>query len=316
MTTVFVVGATGVLGRETVARLLEAGHEVRALARNTERAAPIAALGAEPVLADVYDLDAMTKAVAGADALVHIATRIPPATKMRSASAWAENTRLRVEGTRVLVDAALAAGVTRVVAESITFIYCDGGSEWIDERAPVDAPVGLQPVVALERELERFTASGGGGSGERIGIALRFGSFYGPEARSTDEYLMLGRKRVAPVLGPADGYVSSIHTHDAATAVAASLAAPSGAYNVVDDVPLTRREYADVFASAFGLRRLHITPQPIVRLAGGAAVQTLVRSQRVSNAALKAATGWAPTRRSAADGWAEIAAERKENAHA
>ena len=312
MTTVFVVGATGVLGRETVARLLDAGHEVRALARNAERVAPVAALGAEPVVADVYDQDAMTKAVAGADTLVHIATRIPPATKMRSASAWAENTRLRVEGTRVLVDAALAAGVTRVIAESITFIYCDGGSEWLDERAAVDATIGLQPVIALEHEVERFTGSSGG----RVGVSLRFGSFYGPDARSTDEYLMLGRTHIAPVLGPADGYVSSIHAHDAATAVVASLAVPAGVYNVVDDVPLTRREYADAFANAFGLRRLHITPQPIVRLAGGAAAQVLVRSQRVSNAALKAATGWAPATRTAADGWAEIAAVRKENAHA
>ncbi len=312
MTTVFVVGATGVLGRETVARLLDAGHEVRALARNAARAEPILALGAHAVVADVYDQDAVTKTVAGADTLVHIATRIPPATKMRSAAAWAENTRLRVEGTRVLVDAAIAAGVTRVVAESITFIYCDGGSEWLDERAPVDATVGLQPVIALEHEVERFTASGGG----RTGISLRFGSFYGPESRSTDEYLMLGRKRIAPVLGPADGYVSSIHTNDAAAAVVASLTAPAGVYNVVDDVPLTRREYADVFANAFGLRRLHITPQPIVRLAGGPAVQALVRSQRVSNAALKAATGWTPATRSAADGWAEIATERKESSRA
>jgi nucleoside-diphosphate-sugar epimerase len=311
MTTVFVVGATGVLGRGTVARLLEAGHDVRALARNDARAKEIAAMGAAPVVADVYDRDAMTIAVAGADTLVHIATRIPPATRMRSASAWAENTRLRVEGTKVLVDAALAAGVRRVVAESITFVYADGGSEWLDEHAPVAATPGLQPVIVLENEVARFTASGDG----RAGIALRFGSFYGPDARSTDEYLALARTHLAPVLGPAGGYVSSIHTDDAANAIVASLAVPAGIYNVVDDVPLTRREYADAFATAFGLRRLRLMPQPIVRLVGGGAVEALVRSQRVSNTALKS-NGWAPATPSAVDGWAEVAAARKEAAHA
>jgi nucleoside-diphosphate-sugar epimerase len=312
MTTVFVTGATGVLGREAVARLLEAGHEVRALARNDERAAPIARMGAEPVVADIYDRDALTRAVSRADTLVHIATRIPPLAQARRASAWTENSRLRVEGTKALVDAALAAGVSRFVAESITFIYCDGGSDWLDEHAAVDATEGLQPVIALENEVARFTGAGGGG----VGIALRFGSFYGPDARSTDEYLSLARRRLAPALGSPDGYVSSIHTHDAATAVVASLAAPAGAYNVVDDVPLTRREYADAFARAFGLGRLRIMPQPVVRLMGGAAAQALVRSQRVSNAALTTATGWVPATPSAADGWAEIAAMRKESSRA
>jgi nucleoside-diphosphate-sugar epimerase len=312
MNTVFVVGATGVLGRETVAGLLEAGHEVRALARSAERVAPISAMGAEPVVADIYDRDAMTKAVSGADTLVHIATRIPTASNMRSASAWAENSRLRVEGTKALVDAALAADVGRVVAESITFIYRDGGSNWLDERSAVEATAGLEPVVTLENEVARFTAAGGG----TVGIALRFGSFYGPEARSTDEYLALARRKLAPVLGSPKGYVSSIHTSDAATAVVSSLAAPAGVYNVVDDEPLTRREYAQAFAHAFGLRRLRITPRRVVRLMGGTAMQALVRSQRVSNGALKAATSWTPATRSAVDGWVEISAARKESSHA
>jgi nucleoside-diphosphate-sugar epimerase len=311
MTTVFVTGATGVLGRQAVARLLDAGHDVRALARNAERAAAIATLGAEPVVADIFDRAAMTDALSGAGALVHVATRIPPANKMRSRSAWAENTRLRVEGTNVLVDAALAAGVSRVVAESITFIYCDGGSEWLDEHAAVDASPGLQPVIALENEVTRFTAAAPG----NVGISLRFGSFYGPEARSTDEYLTLARGRIAPVLGTAGGYVSSIYTDDAATAVVAALVAPGGAYNIVDDEPLTRRDYADAFARAFGLRRLRIAPSPMARLMGDA-LKPVVRSQRVSNATFKAAAPWVPATPSASDGWGAIAASRKEASHA
>jgi nucleoside-diphosphate-sugar epimerase len=306
MATVFVTGATGVLGRGTMVRLVEEGHRVRALARNAERASVISAMAAEPVVADIYDTDAMTRALSGADSLLHLATRIPPLTRARRASAWAENTRLRAVGTKVLVDAALAAGVGRVVAESITFIYRDGGSEWLDEHSPVEATVGLQSVVILEDEVARFTARGG------VGISLRFGLFYGADTRGTDEYLKTAALRVAPVLGPPEGYMSSIHTSDAARAVVDSFGAPAGTYNVVDDVPLTRREYVDAFARAFGFRRLRFVPPSVVRAVGGAAAQALLRSQRVSSGALRSATGWAPELPSAVEGWAAVAATRRE----
>jgi nucleoside-diphosphate-sugar epimerase len=311
MATVFLTGATGVLGRGTVAQLLEAGHAVRALARNADRAPAIAALGAEP-LVDIYDVESMTTAVSGSDAVLHLATRIPPMAQMWKAAAWAENSALREVGTRALVDAALACGVPRVIAESITFIYGDGGSQWIDERSPVAATPGLLPVITLENEVARFT----GAAGDGVGIALRFGSFYGPDARSTDEYLTLARRRVAPVLGSAAGYVSSIHTRDAASAVVAALRAPAGVYNVVDDVPLTHRGYADAFARAFGLQRLRLAPPAIVRFPGGGAVRPLVRSQRVRNTAFRQATGWAPEVPSAVDGWSGIAAAHKEASRA
>jgi nucleoside-diphosphate-sugar epimerase len=311
MATAFVTGATGVLGRGTVKRLLEEGHRVRALARNDERASVISAMGAEPVVADIYDSDAMRSALSGGiDVLLHLATRIPPIAQARRKAAWAENTRLRAVGTKVLVDAALATGVGRVVAESITFIYRDGGAEWLDERSPVESTTALQSVVTLEDEVARFTSHGG------IGIALRFGAFYGADARGTEEFLKVARRRVAPVLGSADGYVSSIHTRDAADAVVASLAAPAGVYNVVDDTPLTRREYADAFASAFRLRRLRIIGPKVVRILGGAASEVLLRSQRVSNAALRSATGWVPAFPSSVDGWVAVAAAREETSHA
>ena len=312
MATIFITGATGVLGRGTVARLLDDGHRVRALARNADRVAAIERLRVEPVVADIYDLESMIRALAGADVAMHLATRIPPVVQARRPSAWAENTKLRAVGTKVLVDAALAAGVGRVVAESITFLYRDGGSEWLDEQSPVDPGDALQSVVTLEDETARFTAQSSGGGG----IVLRFGSFYGADARSTDEYLKAAQRRLAPVLGPPDGYVSSIHTRDAAAATVAALSAPAGTYNVVDDVPLTRREYADGFAHAFGLRRLRIVGPSVVRVAGGRTAQVLVRSQRVRNVAFRGATGWAPEVASAVDGWAEIAAARNEASHA
>jgi nucleoside-diphosphate-sugar epimerase len=305
MATAFVTGATGVLGRGTVERLLDQGHRVRALARNPERASVISALGAEPVVGDIFDVDAMTRAMAGADSVLHLATRIPPVTQARRPAAWEEKTRLRALGTRVLVDAALAAGVARVVAESITLIYADGGAEWIDERSTVEPTPGLESVVTLEREVERCTAAG------RVGIALRFGLFYGPDARSTDESLRAAARRVAPVLGAAGAYLSSIDTGDAANAVVASCRAPAGVYNVVDDEPLTRRAFTEAFATAFGFRHLRIVAGPVARVAGGSAARALARSHRVRNAAFRDATGWAPEVPSAIDGWKRVAATKE-----
>ena len=310
MATIFVTGTTGVLGRGAVKLLVEAGHHVRGHARNAERAALVEALGAEPIVADLYDGDAMPSAMAGADTLLHLATSIPPVEKARKPSAWAENNRLRAVGTKVLVDAALAAGVTRVVAESITFTYADGGDQWIDEHWPVDAGEAMQSVVTLEEHVARFASEGG------AGVTLRFGAFYGAEARNTDEYIKAARRRVAPALGPPDGYLSSIHTGDAASAVVAALGAPTGIYNVVDDNPLTRREYVDAFARAFGFGRLRLVPPTIVKVAGGAVGKMLLRSQRVSNAAFRNATGWAPAVPDAIEGWAAVAAIRTEASNA
>src|SRR5690242_16039846 len=95
---VFVAGGTGTLGRPTIGLLRGAGHEVHALARNDERAARLRALGAEPVVADLFDARAMTEAVTGMDAILHLATRIPPLNQMRKLAAWRDNDRLRSQG--------------------------------------------------------------------------------------------------------------------------------------------------------------------------------------------------------------------------
>jgi nucleoside-diphosphate-sugar epimerase len=145
----------------------------------------------------------------------------------------------------------------------------------------------LQSLFDLEREVMRFAANDG------RGIALRFGSFYGPEARSLDEMLQLARKGVAPFMGRPDAYMSSIHTDDAASAVVASIGLPTGVYNVCDE-PLTRRAVADAFADAFGTHRLHFVPQFVQRMTARKRGDALMRSQRVSNRKFREATGWEP----------------------
>jgi nucleoside-diphosphate-sugar epimerase len=230
---------------------------------------------------------------------------------MRKPSAWSENHRLRSELTPMLVDIALQQDIGTFLAESITFIYPDRGADWIDESTPIEAgnPI-LGSVFDLEHEVERFSAAG------RRGVTLRFALFYGPTAESTRAALRYARLRVAMSPG-GTGYQSNVHTDDAGAAVAAALTAPAGTYNIGDDEPLPRPEFAEAFATAFDLGRLRQLPPAVVRLAGGPGTVSVLRSQRVRNSRFKETTGWAPRHPSAREGWkACAAAMQEEKAHA
>jgi nucleoside-diphosphate-sugar epimerase len=300
---VFVTGATGVVGRATLPRLVEAGHTVRAVARGGDKATLVRSLGAEPVAVDLFDAGAVKAAVTGSDAVLHLATNVPRLARAARKRAWETHNRLRTEATRHLVQAALAAGAGTFVKESVTFVYPDRGDAWIDESTPADESITmLRPTLDGERLVEPMAGVVGGRA-----VVLRFGLFYGPRNRATDEGLRLARWRASMLAGKPDTFMSSIHTDDAAAAVVAALDAPGGVYNVVDDDPLTRRGYLDAFSEAFGLGRLRLTPGWVLRLVAGSVSRVLTASQRCSNRRFRDATGWAPQYPNAREGWKEIA---------
>ncbi|HEX6818568.1 MAG TPA: NAD-dependent epimerase/dehydratase family protein [Ktedonobacterales bacterium] len=307
---IFVTGATGVLGRPVVRALVAAGHRVRALSRSAENRSLISELGAEPVEGDLYDAASMREAMAGCSAVLHLATKIPPTAQVGRPQAWLENDRIRTEGTRILVDAAIAAGVSVFVYPSVCLVYPSSGEKWIDaETTPPDAPA-IHSTVDAEAEVARFATDG------RRGIVLRMGSFYGPGAASTRDQIRMAHLGIAPVPGPTDGYVSTIWIADAARAVVASLAGgvPSGTYDVVDDEPFPRGELIGVIARSLGRKRLLRLPEPVIRVTTGAVGEYLSRSQRVSNRRFKAASGWAPEVRDSRVGWARLAESERERA--
>ena len=158
------------------------------------------------------------------------------------------NTRIRTEGSNAVVDAALAAGVPRLIQESISFMYPDGGDRWMDETVPIDPPPGIDAVAVAEANANRFTDAG------RVGVVLRFGFFYGPGARTPRRSSASPAATSARSPGAPNGYQSSIHLADAASAVVAALDAPAGIYNVVDDEPLTKKEYAQAVGAAVGVK--------------------------------------------------------------
>lgn len=308
----FVTGGTGVLGRPTVAALVSAGHEVRAVCRRDDAAAALRAQGVEPVAVDLFDADAVKAATAGSDAILHLATSIPPVSKAARRSSWATNNRLRTEATRHLADAARVHGVARFVKESITFMYADAGERWIDEDAALLADLAL---LGATREGEE-TVLGLQPDGCAATV-LRFGLFYGAAGnRGTDEMLRIARYRRSTIAGSSAAFMSSIHVVDAAQAVVAALGAPPGLYNACDDEPLTRGDYLDAFARAFGTSKVRPIPSGVLRLAGGKSAAALVASQRCSNRRFREASGWAPRYPSAREGWVAEAAARREGGDA
>lgn len=293
---VFVAGGTGAIGRHAVPALVEAGHAVTALARTRHTARALAAQGASPVAVSLFDRPALTVAVAGHDAIVNLATAIPPMTQFLRRRAWQRNDRIRREGSATVVDAAMAAGIERVVQESVSMLYPGNGADWIDETTPADPFPIARANLAAEGNGHRFTREAG------AGVVLRFGWFYGPGARHSEQLFALARQGLVVVMGRADGYVSSLHVADGGAAVAAALHAPAGGFNVVDDTPLTKREYADALATAAG-RRTWIGYPGRAALAFGDRLTSLTRSLRVSNSRFRTATTWTPRHPSAYEGW-------------
>jgi nucleoside-diphosphate-sugar epimerase len=298
---VFVTGGTGAIGRYAVPALIAAGHAVTALARSPEKAAQLSEQGAEPVRVSIFDRVAVAEAMAGHAAVVNLASAIPPMTRFMRTSAWRDNDRIRIEGSATIVDAAIDARVDRVVQESVCMLYRDHGAEWIDESEPVDQYPMAQGNLAAEANANRFSEAGG------TGVVLRLGWFYGPGATHSEQLLALARRHICVQMGRADGYVSSIHVADGGTAVAAALDAPPGTFNVVDDQPLTKRDYAEALAEAARKRTWIRAPGRAALLLGDRST-SLTRSLRVSNEKFHKATGWAPRHTNARDGWIATAA--------
>jgi len=300
---VFLAGATGVLGRRVLPRLVAAGHDVVAVARDDTKAELIRALGGRPVAVSLFDREGLTAALAGCDTVVNLATHVPPLRRMADPDAWTEHERLRTEGSAALVDAALAVDARTFVQESIAFGTRDGGDHPLDETAAlIDGPLRAG-IEGAEASAARFTAAGDG----RRGIALRFGLFHAPESDTTRAGLRAAAHGLAFALGPADAHQPIIHVDDAADAVVAALDAPAGTYNVVDDESPTQRRYAEALAAAVGARRLRLPPRRLGTALARRSGEHLVASQRADNRRLREATGWRPAHPTATETWADTA---------
>ena len=294
---ILVTGATGVVGRRVVPMLVRAGHHVTAVARSPDKRAILTHSGASAIPLDLFDPPHVRRAVAEHEAVVNLATHMPSSTwRMLLPWSWHENDRVRREGSKNLVDAAIAEHVGRFVQESFGPCYAARGDEWIDESVPL-APVAYnKSILDAERSAERFSEAGG------TGVIVRFATFYGPDSFALRDMVSSVRMGWSPVPGAPDAYISSVAHDDAATAVVASLGIPAGAYNVCDDDPVHRSEYTALLATSAGVRSPKPMPHWMVAIMGTSA-ELLGRSQRISNKKLReAAPGWVPEYPSVRDG--------------
>lgn len=297
---IFLTGATGAMGCAIIDQLVNDGHTVTGTVRTDAGASLVSALGATPIRVDLFDPVALVAAMAGSDVVAHFATRIPGGFAATRVRAWADNDRLRSEATTHLVAAATAACVPRFILESIALAYPDRGQTWIDETQALDpvSPV-MRSALDAEASLADFAARGG------EPLVLRFGRLYGSGRASAD--LIDGvRRRRLPVIGVGNNLVSSIHVEDVGRAVAAALDAPPGVYNVVDDVPLTQREWMLCVAAALGAPSPRTMPRRLARLVLGHVADVLTVSQKISNRRFRAAAHWQPAYSSARRGWPEV----------
>jgi nucleoside-diphosphate-sugar epimerase len=191
---VLVTGGSGVLGRVTIPRLRAKGHAVLA-PTHTEL--------------DLFDAAAVDQAVAGADAILHLATHLRT---QDDGDRWREHDRLRADTSRLLADAGLETDVGTFIQPTVTFVYPDGA---VDEDTPIESvPAHLESALVAERETLRFADEG------RTGIVLRLGFLYGPGTGQAE---------------PNDYYGATLYVDDAGAALVVALAVPSDVYNVCRD---------------------------------------------------------------------------------
>jgi uncharacterized protein YbjT (DUF2867 family) len=152
----FLAGASGVIGQRLIPRLVQAGHVVGGMTRSSSKMALLAQLGAEPLVCDVFDRDALMKAVRNfkPDVILNELTDLPDeAEKIRDHAE--RNARIRREGNQNLIDAARQNGSPKILAQTVAWKLPDGS--------------GAMAVAELERSV---LAEGG--------VVLSYGQFYGP----------------------------------------------------------------------------------------------------------------------------------------
>ncbi|MEV4892928.1 NAD(P)-dependent oxidoreductase [Nonomuraea sp. NPDC055795] len=301
---VLLAGATGAIGVPLLSALAAAGHEVTAVIRDPAKRRLVAGHGADPVIADVMDRDALLRAVAGrtADVVMHQATALRNAPRMLRPDD--PTLALRGQGTEHLLAAARVVGARRFVTQSLItgYGYRDHGDTVLTEDDVFGSRVGnigdLVTDASVATESQVFAADG------IEGIALRYGMFYGQNAFS-DMFAGMMRRR-APILPRGKTATTSfVHVSDAAAATVAAMerGRAGEAYNIVDDQPVSWRAFLTEVSRAHGTPRPVVTPRWLIRLAvpylGCLMIDT---TMRISHAKATRELGWNPVYRSLREG--------------
>ncbi|SDD17275.1 Nucleoside-diphosphate-sugar epimerase [Paenibacillus sp. UNCCL117] len=238
---IVVAGATGAVGRLLLPKLIREGHEVIGMTHHESKKAAIENAGAKALLSDVFDRESLRTALEESrpDVVIHQLTSL-------SSRNFSENTRIRIEGTQNLVAAAVAIGVKRIIAQSISWAY-EPGEGAATEDVPLHVSAAeprkttIDGILALEKAVTELPEH----------VILRYGMFYGPGTWYAPNGFIAEqiRQRQVPAT---EGITSFLHVEDAAEAALLALRWPSGPVNIVDDEPAKGVDWLPVFAQSLG----------------------------------------------------------------
>ncbi|MDQ0091430.1 nucleoside-diphosphate-sugar epimerase [Paenibacillus anaericanus] len=276
---IVVAGASGIVGRELVTMLVQAGHQVTGLIRNPDYIPVIKNMGGFPVTVDIFDREAVFEIIRGIqpEVIIHQLTAL-------SARNFVDNANIRKEGTRNLVDAALAVGVRKIIAQSISWAYSPGGEpakedEPLDIEAPMPRRKTVEGIQALESKVTEMPEH----------VILRYGLFYGPDTWYATNGFVAEQVRQGE-LAASEGISSFVHVNDAARAAHLALDWPSGTFNIVDNEPAPGTEWLPVYADAIS------APAPVFQSESG-------RGERGASNSKALKYGWQPQFTSWRDGF-------------
>jgi nucleoside-diphosphate-sugar epimerase len=266
--------------------------------RSPEKAPSLGSLGAEPIIADALNFDAVLRAVRQArpEVIVHQLTALPRKIDPRHYDRDLKATNLlRTAGTDNLLRAARVIGVRRMVAQSFCpLIYGREGSWVKSEEDPLDTRPAKPFHGALQaiKHLESAVLS----SPDLEGIVLRYGFFYGP-VQSTGglgEIVPEVRRRRMPVVGQGSGVWSFVHIDDVASATQAAIErGRPGVYNVTDDEPAPVSVWLPELARILQAKPPFRVPEWVARLAvGEAGIVLMTQIRGASNQKAKRELGW------------------------
>ncbi|MBX3053007.1 MAG: NAD-dependent epimerase/dehydratase family protein [Caldilineaceae bacterium] len=265
---VLVTGATGALGPRVVTALHNAGYRVRTLSL----APPPPGLlptSVETILGDITDEDAVRAAMDGIEMVVHLAALlhiVNPSPERRP-----QYEHINVDGTRIIVDAARAAGIGRLVFFSTIAVYGQGGSKLLDEDAQ---PYPNTLYAETKLAAERIVLDAKRADGQPLGVVLRLGAVYGSRIKGNYQRLVraLAHGRFVPI-GDGSNRRTLICDKDVARAALLAAQHPAAAgkvYNVTDGQFHTVGEINRAICAALGRKppRFYIPTGP-ARLAAG-----------------------------------------------
>ena len=292
---IFIAGATGVLGRRVIHGLISSNHEVVGLSRSNKNDQIITQLDAEPRRGNLFDRNSLVSVSSDCDVILHLATAIPANTKGTPAD-WELNDRIRIDGTKNLINAALKNKCKLYVQQSLTALYGNQNGDWVDEKSKISSK--LPASVKSAEKMEGFV-NAAILEYNMPAIILRFGTFYSYDSSITVSTFKMIKNGQYSIIGDGNVYWNLISVDDAAKAIVKAVNNAENnkgkIFNICDDEPVLYKDLVSFTAEKLNaVKPGNISVSTGEQLIGKGFVEYLLSSYRCSNKKAKEELGWKP----------------------